>query len=107
MFAGLAGTQQIWMSHRDVVGASPTASRVVGPHRHLRASPPSPRPRAASTRVQFHPEVVHTTRGKEYLANFVFRRLRLREGLGPAPSRAAASSRRSASASATATSSSS
>ena len=23
--------------------------------------------------MQFHPEVVHTTRGKEYLANFVFR----------------------------------
>ena len=71
MFRGLAGSQQIWMSHRDVVGSVPEGFSVVGrtdtcsiaaiadPARKLYA-------------LQFHPEVVHTTRGMEYLANFVF-----------------------------------
>jgi GMP synthase (glutamine-hydrolysing) len=71
MFAGLSGQQQIWMSHRDVVETPPAGFSVVGrtdtcsvaaiadPVRHLYG-------------VQFHPEVVHTVRGMEYLANFVF-----------------------------------
>ncbi len=71
-FAGMAGRQQIWMSHRDSVRGLPSGFSVVGrtdtcpvaaiadPERQLYG-------------VQFHPEVVHTTRGQEYLANFVFR----------------------------------
>jgi GMP synthase (glutamine-hydrolysing) len=72
LFTGLAGRQQIWMSHRDAVAAVPEGFAVAGrtatceiaamaaPERNLYA-------------VQFHPEVVHTTRGRELLHNFVFR----------------------------------
>src|SRR3954447_24720210 len=71
MFAGVSGTQQVWMSHRDTVVRAPEGFHVAGrtgtcaiaaiaaPERRLYA-------------VQFHLEVVHTRRGKEYLANFVF-----------------------------------
>lgn len=71
MFAGLAGRQQIWMSHRDVVGAPPEGFSVVG-----RTSTCAVAAIAAPARklygVQFHPEVVHTARGQEFLSNFVF-----------------------------------
>jgi GMP synthase (glutamine-hydrolysing) len=70
MFAGLAGAQQIWMSHRDVVGAVPQGFSVVG-----RTSTCAVAAIAAPGRklygVQFHPEVIHTARGKEFLGNFV------------------------------------
>ena len=72
LFGGLAGPQQIWMSHRDSVGTLPEGFSVVG-----RTSTCAVAAIAAPARklygVQFHPEVVHTTRGKEYLENFVFR----------------------------------
>jgi GMP synthase (glutamine-hydrolysing) len=72
LFAGLAGTQQVWMSHRDVVGRLPEGFTVAG-----RTGTCDVAAIAAPGRgfyaVQFHLEVVHTTRGKEYLANFVFR----------------------------------
>jgi GMP synthase (glutamine-hydrolysing) len=71
MFAGLAGNRRIWMSHRDVVGALPEGFKVVG-----RTSTCATAAIAAPDRklygVQFHPEVVHTERGSEFLANFVF-----------------------------------
>ena len=71
VFSGLSGRQQVWMNHRDVVGALPAGFHLVGrtdtcpiaamaaPERRLYA-------------VQFHPEVVQTARGQEYLSNFVF-----------------------------------
>ena len=72
LFFGLSGAQQVWMSHRDLVAGVPEGFTIMGrtqtcpiaaianPDRRLYA-------------VQFHPEVVHTTRGKEILSNFVFR----------------------------------
>jgi GMP synthase (glutamine-hydrolysing) len=72
LFSGLAGRQQIWMSHRDAVATVPEGFTVAGrtatcevaamaaPERNLYA-------------VQFHPEVVHSTRGRELIKNFVFR----------------------------------
>jgi GMP synthase (glutamine-hydrolysing) len=72
MFAGLAGSQQIWMSHRDLVGRLPEGFTVAG----RTATCPVAAMAAPGRRlygVQFHPEVVHTARGQEYLANFVFR----------------------------------
>ena len=73
LFAGLSGCQQVWMSHRDVVAAAPPGFSVIGPHAPPAPSPPWPIRSAPCTRLQFHPEVVHTTRGREYLSNFVFR----------------------------------
>jgi len=72
LFAGLDGRQQVWMSHRDAVEALPEGFSAVG-----RTATCAIAAIAAPARklyaVQFHPEVVHTERGKEYLANFVFR----------------------------------
>lgn len=72
LFAGLSGRQQIWMSHRDVVAAAPPGFHVTGrtPTCGIAAMAD---PRRAMYGLQFHPEVVHTTRGREYLSNFVFR----------------------------------
>jgi GMP synthase (glutamine-hydrolysing) len=71
LFAGLAGRQQIWMSHRDVVAAAPAGFVVTG-----RTDTCAVAAIAAAERrlygLQFHPEVVHTLRGREYLRNFVF-----------------------------------
>ncbi len=72
LFSGLAGVQQVWMNHRDAVAALPAGFRVTG-----RTASCAVAAIAAPERqfygVQFHPEVVHTTRGVEYLSNFVFR----------------------------------
>ena len=71
LFAGLAGRQRIWMSHRDVVAAPPEGFTVTG-----RTDTCAIAAMAAPARklygLQFHPEVVHTERGREYLRNFVF-----------------------------------
>ena len=72
LFSGLSGAQQVWMSHRDQVASVPPGFSVAG-----RTATCAVAAMAAPERgiygVQFHPEVVHTTRGKEYLDNFVFR----------------------------------
>jgi GMP synthase (glutamine-hydrolysing) len=71
LFAGVSGRQQIWMSHRDLVagvppGFSVLASTATCPIAAIEA------PARGLYGVQFHPEVVHTTRGREILANFLF-----------------------------------
>jgi GMP synthase (glutamine-hydrolysing) len=72
MFAGLSGRQQIWMSHRDLVGHVPDGFAVAGRTDTCGiAAIADPARRLYG--VQFHPEVVHTARGLEYLANFVLR----------------------------------
>jgi GMP synthase (glutamine-hydrolysing) len=72
LFGGLAGTQQVWMSHRDVVGRVPEGFHVAGRTNTCEVAAIAA-PGLGFYAVQFHLEVVHTTRGKEYLANFVFR----------------------------------
>lgn len=71
LFAGLPDRQQVWMSHFDLVTGLPPGfsnlgttatcglAAIAAPDRGLYA-------------VQFHPEVVHTTQGKQILANFLF-----------------------------------
>ncbi len=71
MFAGAGGTQQVWMSHRDVVERVPAGFRAAGatPTCAIAAMSDARRNLYA---VQFHVEVVHTPRGRQYLENFTF-----------------------------------
>ncbi len=72
LFAGLDGRQVVWMSHGDKLDALPPGFRALA---HTENAPfaairHTTRPIFG---VQFHPEVAHTPRGKEILANFLFR----------------------------------
>ena len=71
MFAGVGGEQQVWMSHRDVVDRVPEGFRPAGstPTCEIAAMADAERNLYA---VQYHLEVVHTPRGRQYLSNFVF-----------------------------------
>jgi GMP synthase (glutamine-hydrolysing) len=71
LFSGLAGRQQVWMSHRDLVEGLPEGFSAVG-RTATCAVAAIANPARRLYAVQFHPEVVHTTRGKELLSNFVF-----------------------------------
>jgi GMP synthase (glutamine-hydrolysing) len=71
VFGGLAGKQQVWMSHRDLVTAPPAGFSITGRTETCAVAAIADQARKLYA-VQFHPEVVHTTRGKEYLRNFVF-----------------------------------
>ncbi|MGB8168833.1 MAG: glutamine-hydrolyzing GMP synthase [Chthoniobacteraceae bacterium] len=71
LFHGLARTLDIWNSHGDKITKLPRGFRAVG------TSDNSPyaaveQPKKKFYGLQFHPEVVHTPRGKDILANFVF-----------------------------------
>jgi GMP synthase (glutamine-hydrolysing) len=72
LFEGLPPSLDVWMSHGDRVevlppGFEPIATTPSSPY----AAVVDPRRRLYG--VQFHPEVVHTPRGKEVLANFARR----------------------------------
>ncbi|HUB81378.1 MAG TPA: glutamine-hydrolyzing GMP synthase [Bryobacteraceae bacterium] len=72
MFAGLSGTQQIWMSHRDLVRRVPEGFSIAARTDTCAVAAIADRARRLYG-VQFHPEVVHTAHGLEYLANFVLK----------------------------------
>ncbi len=71
LFTGISGSQQIWMSHRDVVAAPPPGFAVSGSTATC-AVAALEAPARGLYGVQFHPEVVHTTRGRDILSNFIF-----------------------------------
>jgi GMP synthase (glutamine-hydrolysing) len=71
VFAGLEREQPVWMSHGDSItrlpeGFSASAQTDSTPYAGL--SDPS----RGLHGIQFHPEVVHTPRGRQVLRNFVF-----------------------------------
>jgi GMP synthase (glutamine-hydrolysing) len=71
LFDGLGEVIDIWNSHGDKVTRLPKGFRPVG------TSDNSPyaaieQPKKRFYGLQFHPEVVHTPRGKEVLQNFVY-----------------------------------
>lgn len=71
LFRGISGPQQIWMSHRDLVSAAPPGFSVLGSTATC-AIAAIEAPERGLYGVQFHPEVVHTSRGREILSNFLF-----------------------------------
>jgi GMP synthase (glutamine-hydrolysing) len=71
LLAGLAGTIEAWMSHGDMVSVPPTGFKVTArTEAALGACEDDSR---GIYGLQFHPEVVHTPRGGEILANFALR----------------------------------
>jgi GMP synthase (glutamine-hydrolysing) len=62
----------VWMSHGDRIERLPDGFTVVGESANCPAAAVSA-PSRKFWGVQFHPEVVHTPRGGEILANFLFR----------------------------------
>ncbi len=71
LFQGLEPRQQIWMSHRDVVSRVPEGFAVLGRTETCEIAAIGDLSRRLYG-LQFHPEVVHTARGREILANFLF-----------------------------------
>ncbi len=74
LFAGFSDNDEldVWMSHGDRVEALPPGWKTIGTN----PSCPFAAVEAESLKfwgVQFHPEVVHTPRGSELVANFLFR----------------------------------
>jgi GMP synthase (glutamine-hydrolysing) len=71
LFRDLPERQQIWMSHRDTVRVPPAGFRIAASTCACEVAAMSA-PERGLFGVQFHPEVVHTTHGRQMLANFLF-----------------------------------
>jgi len=74
LFHGFAAGEEmpVWMSHGDRVETLPAGFEVVGESVNCPAAAVAA-PDRKFWGVQFHPEVAHTPRGGEVLANFLFR----------------------------------
>ena len=71
LFSGFDGTTDVWMSHGDALTRIPPGFEPIA---HTENSPICAIRNSARRiyGVHFHPEVVHTPRGKEILRNFLF-----------------------------------
>lgn len=71
LLRGFDGDRQVWMSHRDTVETIPPGFELFGTTGTCPVAVMAHRDKRLAG-VQFHPEVVHTPKGLELLANFVF-----------------------------------
>ena len=72
IFHGIETHTRCWMSHGDTVGRLPRGFKITAatPNTKVAATEDSARNLYG---LQFHPEVVHTSKGKKMLNNFMFR----------------------------------
>jgi GMP synthase (glutamine-hydrolysing) len=71
LLTDVAGEQTVWMSHGDAIGAPPEGAVVTATTPGAPVAAFEDRDRALFG-VQFHPEVLHTERGREVLHAFLF-----------------------------------
>lgn len=71
LFKGLASPTEVWMSHGDRILSLPPSFRVLARTDNSPMAAMAHR-EARLYGLQFHPEVVHTPKGKDILANFLF-----------------------------------
>ncbi len=71
LFNELPAEQDVWMSHFDSITAAPEGFRVTASTEGTPVAAFESRARSI-VGVQFHPEVMHTTRGQEVMKHFLF-----------------------------------
>lgn len=71
LFSGIDATTRVWMSHGDTLKTIPRGFEHIAHSRNSAICAISNKEKKMYG-VQFHPEVVHTAKGKEILRNFVF-----------------------------------
>jgi GMP synthase (glutamine-hydrolysing) len=71
LFAGLDDRMVAWMSHGDTVSQVPDGFKILAKTANAPVAAMSC-PEKGFYAVQFHPEVVHTPKGKEVIRNFLF-----------------------------------
>jgi GMP synthase (glutamine-hydrolysing) len=71
LFKGLAQKEIVWMSHGDKIITLPRKFRIIGSTENAQVAAMGDKARKFYG-LQFHPEVVHTPKGKKILSNFVF-----------------------------------
>lgn len=71
LFAGLSGTQQVWMSHFDQVVRPPKGAIIAGSTSTVAVAAFADEKKKFYG-IQFHPEVHHTPSGRKILSNFIF-----------------------------------
>ncbi|MBL7130414.1 MAG: glutamine-hydrolyzing GMP synthase [Candidatus Omnitrophica bacterium] len=72
LFTNLPGNLSCWMSHGDYVAKLPKGFLVLAHTLNTQIASFANRQRTVFG-VQFHPEVVHTSRGEQILSNFLYR----------------------------------
>lgn len=71
LFAGIPGESICWMSHTDYIAVPPVGFTTIAKTEHCPCAAVSDEQRRLYG-VQFHPEVTHTSCGKQLLHNFLF-----------------------------------
>ncbi len=79
LFQGLTSPTRVWMSHGDHLTRIPEGFRIIGKTENSPIAAIE-HPRQKIYGLQFHPEVYHTTHGKEMLKNFLYRIAGLKGG---------------------------